>query len=1446
MLTKEENKIEIKNNLNFVQGLAKYFMDFLETDFHKRKKPKRSIKFKNNNNLLIGINLSKYSSFHNVIWRFINNGFYKDNLSIKEGIYKNNILENLLDLIKVKIDKSITNEKFIKIINLISEKIKEIDLSNKKRNQLPKDKIEQIKSIIESELVIPITSSFNEIINSNLLNEDEVYLIGDELTEIVFSLLSDNIYEIIKYKDQVNTKDYLSDIFNISDIKTSIYSFFKTFQVYDLFKEICEIIDNRTILEKQEFYLYFCDITFNKSKYPIFYIPLDINKQNDVLKIEFDYQIYINKKAIEYIAQEYNRENSKKGQLISEKRIIYLSEDKEDFLNSINKILSELTTFFKIDKNIDLNNYSRYSIKNSSVKLSNNCYLALFDKSDQSLINDYEDILKNITNEDSALSGAFNKLINDFINEDPRTFNSIVEEEWENTSISSRLVFNSPVPLNEEQLQILSAIKKDDCKYITIEGPPGTGKSHTITAIIFDFITNNKSVLILSDKKEALDVVEEKITKTINKVRFGENFQNPILRLGKTGSTYSKILNNSSIEDIKIHYRTIKNKYSILEKNIKKLSDNLKEGLENEISSYSKIDIQDIYNLYLNSYNTKKHDLLFDIDELLIRTEAIDELIFLRDTLLSLKEKIKNIEYGNIKEIESFELPIFTVDKSKDLRSFQKYLRLVDHLTKSITEIKKNYKDEISLLKNFEKFNISSLVSLEKFIAEYEKEKSFIFKYYFKKNKINRIDEEFKNILQFNVSLNPHTILDDLKKLIKFCKIFKEKERKIKVIYKANFDYLRFIHYSTINDLFLDQLYDLLSISNSIDFIETCFTRYPKTLKKLKVDLSSFSSILFNRLTRTNNHNFSKLVKLVNELIEFIKLRKSIDKSFNSIPLVNYEADKNNIEYLITARTAFILDSRLINFYENSKSTATALRSIIKKKQRFPKKEFLKLKEAFPCILSGIRDYAEYIPLEPEIFDIIIIDEASQVSIAQAFPALLRAKKILVLGDKKQFSNVKSALAKSDTNKVYLSNLKDLFTKYVSNEEIKLIKFEKFNIKTSILEFFEFIANYNIQLLKHFRSYKEIISYSNKYFYNNNLQVMKIRGKLIDEVIKFSFINHDGKQEKIVNTNQLEAEFIIDQLKNLKNTGSSQSVGIITPHTNQQKLLVDLISKIPEKDYLCDKLSLKIMTFDSCQGEERDLILYSMVATENDDHLWGIFIKNLSDIDIDDESRIKAQRLNVGLSRAKETIHFILSKPIDKYSGSIGEAIRYYHNIMVEAKKEKSINTTDKNSKMEPEVLNWFYQTAFWQNNKNKENIEFTPQFELGKYLKQLDRNYNQPSYRVDFLLIYKDENSNEHKIIIEYDGFKEHFKNTAGIDKFNYQNYYTEKDVYRQKILESYGYKFLRINKFNIGDNPISVLNDRIYELIKKNEKKFNLTEYIQDTGDEACKYITKKESSS
>jgi very-short-patch-repair endonuclease len=137
---------------------------------------------------------------------------------------------------------------------------------------------------------------------------------------------------------------------------------------------------------------------------------------------------------------------------------------------------------------------------------------------------------------------------------------------------------------------------------------------------------------------------------------------------------------------------------------------------------------------------------------------------------------------------------------------------------------------------------------------------------------------------------------------------------------------------------------------------------------------------------------------------------------------------------------------------------------------------------------------------------------------------------------------------------------------------------------------------------------------------------------------------------------------------------------------------------------------------------------------------------------------------------------------------------------------------------MEPEVLNWFYQTRFYK--EHKDNIEFIPQFELGSYLKQLDKNYNHPKYKVDFLLIYKDEPNKEHKIIIEYDGFREHFKNLDEVNEFNYNDYYNDEDVYREKVLESYGYKFLRINKFNSGDSPIETLNERLEGLLKKKSK--------------------------
>ena len=75
------------------------------------------------------------------------------------------------------------------------------------------------------------------------------------------------------------------------------------------------------------------------------------------------------------------------------------------------------------------------------------------------------------------------------------------------------------------------------------------------------------------------------------------------------------------------------------------------------------------------------------------------------------------------------------------------------------------------------------------------------------------------------------------------------------------------------------------------------------------------------------------------------------------------------------------------------------------------------------------------------------------------------------------------------------------------------------------------------------------------------------------------------------------------------------------------------------------------MTFDTCQGEERDIIFYTMVADDDNDKLWGVFIKDLNKVDIEEGGQIKAQRLNVGFSRAKESIHFLSSVAAQFFKG---------------------------------------------------------------------------------------------------------------------------------------------------------------------------------------------------
>lgn len=1409
--------------LQFIKEVATYFMDFLETDFHKRRLPKRSIQFHSKDNLLVGLSLNKYSSFNRMIWEMITKNFEKNKFdSLQKGVYRADIPKNLLDVITLQTTK-ISEAQMSEIIDEVADKVQDaVTLFPQDYEQASIYAVDKASAILKQHLVVPFVQKLEQPLETLSLGDENItYLMEEELTAVLAQFMESAIAETLKHAiagEAIDAKDAIEKVIQLGDVKGAIDSFFESFQVLDVYNEVYEMFRNKAILDKQEFYLYFCDITYNKAKYPIFYIPFTVEKSGDALAFDFDAQLYINKKALEYIAQQYNEERGKFGSLktISE-RIIYLAQYGNDLSSALQPIINELTDFFELDSKVNVGRATPQAAKGLFARITNSCYFALFDKSDESLVNDYEMILQLLAQGDSVLAAAFNRLIDDFINKNPERFTLQIEDEWDSMEVPDKLVFSSPIPLNSEQLQIVAALRKKGCRYITVEGPPGTGKSHTITAIAFNAILDNQNVLVLSDKKEALDVVEDKITEAMNKVRIDKNFQNPILRLGKTGSTYSQILSNAAMSEIKLHHRAVKKEYEKLESSIGKISNTLKDELENEIARCGDIDLREVYEMIDLDRQYDGHNQPIDVEEALKAPDAAGDLEEFRKIFLNLKALFNT---PSIREL--LKLMRLAPTELGSMNGLLQVSQLAKEISDIVQYLRERYGARIDIVTKFESFSDADMVTLSSFVTRYDKV-SGIFASLFLRVKIRQFDSDFKQSFPFNKFEQPRKNLKEIKEIQEiFYFASSTLKKQMKMPLPPDFDFSHIIHLIVKDNGVRSALETIAGVLDDLKYVEERCPRYECTFKMIGFDPSSFETYFDNGLTRIADSEIDRLLR-------YISLKQKIAKQFNALPILSYANRKKAIEELVTVQMTYIMDGRVIDFFEGNKADAQALREVIKKKVKFPQDKFLKLKEAFPCILSGIRDYAEYIPLEPEIFDLLIIDEASQVSIAQAFPALLRAKKVLILGDRKQFSNVKAAQARTETNTEYLNRLRDTFKKTISDSQDKLVRLENFNIKTSILDFFEFISNYSTQLMKYFRGYKEIISYSNRYFYRDTLQVMKIRGKSIDEVLVFSFVNHDGKVEPVQNTNTVEIDFIIKELQALKTNSCKNSVGIITPHTNQQKLLMEKISTLPEKDYFFDEMRLKIMTFDTCQGEERDIIYYSMVASEADDKLWGVFIKDLNSVDIEEDGKIKAQRLNVGFSRARESMHFVLSKPLSQFNGSIGEALRHYHQTLEDAKQEKPVTMVDPKSAMEPYVLHWLYQSDFW--NKNKQRIDFFPQFELGKYLKQLDKRYNHPEYKVDFLLIYSDVSGTEHKIIIEYDGFHEHFKNIEGINELNYSRYYSDEDIYREKVLESYGYKFLRINRFNIGQNPIQTLDKRISSLVKPTKGNHGIVNDIHNT---------------
>jgi hypothetical protein len=1168
-----------------------------------------------------------------------------------------------------------------------------------------------------------------------------------------------------------------------------------TYQANTFYDSLFDLWKNKFVLDKQDFYFYFYEATFEGVTYPLFYMPVSIERSaTGVFSIECDPAFFVNKSALQFISHKIAEKTEKQWQLELPQRINYVADfTPPELLAYLQRILSEFTDFVQSPR-LDVKRPEQAVSNSDLVSVSSKCYFALFDKADEALVTDYEDLLMRLgkDDEDDAL-GSFVELIFSYLFENPIGFESAIDTEYDARPLTDRLICSSPVPLNREQQQVLAALSKQGCDNVVIQGPPGTGKTHTITAIICDALLSGKSVLMVSDTQEALDAVEEKITRALSTINVDDVFQNPILRLGKKTNNFNKIVNQHNYDKIKARHKSYVQKRAALDQEVKSLTASLESGIENDVAFEAKLQPGFVSEL-LRFEESPEYELIQKLglvgssgdtesasgEGLVALKDAVDRLVVARNRLKELgiaASALKNLKDQNL----------------SDLRDFLASLRALE---KAQANAPMTYRTAISG---------QSVQTLYDAVKQAESLRLPLVGYLFARGRLRKLEDSIAASIPQAPRIALPAALEGLKAEVAVYRSAEAIERD----HQPTFPCLKALRQEKLPEI--------------VEAIDGFLSR-ASGLKTAQKGCPAFrdreghepSVIVISNLASEKRETITRLAA-------YLYGRSSLQSVANAADDISFLERQRRLQNRFVFKMSSILDDAVIRFKDEKKNEATELGKCIRAKRKIPQSLLPALTSAFPCVIVGIRELAEFIPLAHELFDLVVIDEASQVSIAQAFPAILRAKKVVVLGDDKQYSNVKSSHASEAINRALFHNVTQAFSESQKHREAdERRRFDQkaanFNIKTSILDFVRNVANFSCSLKKHFRGYIELIDFSNVQFYQKSLQVMKIRGRPISEVVEFEIVPPDPEaRQELPNTNIAEANAILKRLDELKSLGFDGSVGIITPFTNQQKLLSSLITQSPNFSAYVDAtgFDLRVWTFDTCQGQERDLIVYSMVEKPGERRLNYIFPINLVTASDEDEGTLKAQRLNVGLSRAKETVCFFTSKPPAEFTGEIGKALRHFESFLSAPDVATLAELTDKRSEREREVLNYIVQTDFWRENQGF--IEIDPQFELGRYIKQLDPHAKIPSYKVDFLLIYRPEPGRDQKLILEYDGFEWHFRDREFVNEFNASERLIESDVERQKTIESYGYPIVRLNKFVLRRDPIGYIDGKLREAFPK-----------------------------
>lgn len=919
-------------------------------------------------------------------------------------------------------------------------------------------------------------------------------------------------------------------------------------------------------------------------------------------------------------------------------------------------------------------NYKEFSLKpsDSDFKLNNyvlrkNILMGIFAEFGNSIQNEVKNQIK---------TNKIPTQLSRFVSEkDVNTINEkkSIDEKYEKVINNDKELYYTN-DLNSSQLEALKKINDPDSFGLTIWGPPGTGKSETIIAIIQDAIAKNKRILVVSEKQAALDVISNRL-----------------------GSLKKSSIVISDEKNKKIFFDQLKENYEESKKEIE-----FKDGQDKtqENSEY----FDDIEKIYGENNYVKEVLKIYD-DKYYFNKDVSEILSYSQFRKLDFKNDLGSF-FKTKEDIDSFksieEVEVLDIINDGDALSFGNLKPYREHIRESVSKSKGILMDNKEILGSLK--DIENHINIFNGITPGNKKASL-------KTLTNEFQIDKKEIKKF--------VLKDFKK--KVDELIKSENSKLEELNK-------------IDSLLEDHYYEF----------EKIFHLHETTLSLLKPIIKTYNK---SKDFITHRRDFvSALIEKIMIKPEYQKYLRVIE-DFNSI---KKNVEKNNI--LIKNYNNKVINENLQKVINDNIYTERmdAFEKMINREKPPAIRKFM---TEFPLETKNqIRIWLlqpEVVPLIfdiNEIFDIVIFDEASQMFMERAIPAISRSEKIVVLGDEKQLgpSNFFAGRFGED-------NDEELF-----DENESLLSYSKAKLPT-------------IMLRNHYRSEKlSLINFSNENYYEGKLNFINSVNTKYKNEIEYHFVEGAVYNEQ---SNVKEADKVVSILKRLKKEGVKESIGIITVNQKQQEIIENkiffdstLVDWVIERD-------LFIKSLENIQGDERHIIIIATNFAK--DSSSGKLRMNFGPI----STAMGSNRINVAITRAKQKMIIVSSIVIEearsKFPKLKNQGPKDFINFIAYARdvSEGKFDYTQ-NEEENTEGANNVFKSEVYDEVVN----ELKTKYNLGIF-----KNYKSLGYKIDFVLY--DLKTKDEIVAVELDYLVERASSRA-----------RERDFLSEDFLNKRGWKVYRI----------------------------------------------------